>query len=242
MGKAISDNLISDSEDIFILLSNKNKIKYKNKNVFVEQINLKNYEIVFNKLYKLISQFEIIDGFNIILCGSQLGEPNKDSMNLNLEDISTTFNCNLIGNIAIIKAASQFLTPKSILRVVFFAGGGAAYAYPNFFSYSLSKVATVRAVENLSILLKNITKNTSIIALAPGAVETDMLKSVIENGGYVKTKTDISEPVNFIRNFINDRIPSLSLNGMFIHVRDDLNDIISIVNKNSEIFKLRRIQ
>ena len=39
-----------------------------------------------------------------------------------------------------------------------------------------------------------------------------------------------------------NEIPSLSLNGMFIHVRDDLNDINSIVNKNSEIFKLRRIQ
>ena len=60
MGKAISDNLISDSEDIFILLSNKNEIKYKNKNVFVEQINLKNYEFVYNKIYELIFKYILL--------------------------------------------------------------------------------------------------------------------------------------------------------------------------------------
>ena len=159
-----------------------------------------------------------------------------------MSEISDVLNINLLGNISIIKAVSEVSNSKSRLRIVFFAGGGAAYAYPDFFGYSLSKAATVRAVENLGIMLKKITKDSSIIALAPGAVKTDMLSKVLKHGAFVKTVTDISEPVSFVDSFINDKIPSLEINGMFIHVRDELSKIRSKKDFNQDIFKLRRVQ
>ena len=68
-----------------------------------------------------------------------------------------------------------------------------------------------------------------------------MLAKVIANGGMVKTKTDISEPVEFVRKFVFDEIPSRTLNGRFVHVRDDVNNLdFSVLGDDH--FKLRRVQ
>ena len=150
---------------------------------------------------------------------------------INLREIERLYAINLLGNLAVINAIKDYECKK---RIVWFAGGGAAFPYPEFFGYSLSKVAVVRAVENLSLVIKD----CSIIALAPGAVDTDMLKTVIESGAEIRTKTDISEPINFVRRFITDEFDSKSLNGCFLHVRDDVDKI----KVNHNLFKLRRIE
>lgn len=67
-------------------------------------------------------------------------------------------------------------------RVVFFAGGGAACAYPLFSDCALSKVSTVRLVENLAVEYPPST-GFSFVALAPGAVATPMLSKVEADGG-----------------------------------------------------------
>lgn len=140
-----------------------------------------------------------------------------------LNDWGHTFNTNVLGNIAIIRAFFKHMLETRYGRIIFLAGGGAAYAYPDFSGYSLSKVAIVREVENIAEQVSEL-PYFSIIALAPGAMETKMLKKVKEAGAKIKTIVDISEPVNFIKNFIlmdNDEAKKLS--GKFIHVKDDLN-------------------
>jgi hypothetical protein len=103
----------------------------------------------------------------------------------------------------------------------------------------LTKVATVRAAENIGMEFEKLGIDASIVAIAPGAVDTDTLKVVIDNGGYIKTRTDISEPTNFVCNFLQDKIPSKKINGKFVHVRDDIN---SADFSNKELFTLRRVQ
>ena len=49
-----------------------------------------------------------------------------------------------------------------------------------------------------------------------------MLAIVESHGAEIKTRTSIDEPTNFVSNFILDKIPSIKLNGCFVHVRDDL--------------------
>lgn len=166
------------------------------------------------------------DNINIILCAAQIGTYH----NLDVTEIERLFKINVLGNLAIINACLGLCVP---MRIVWFAGGGAAFPYPDFFGYSLSKVAVVRAVENLSSMLP---EGSSIIALAPGAVETDMLKTVLDAGCEVRTRTDISEPVDFVRKFITDEFDSLALNGKFLHVRDD------VTRNKRDIYKLRRIE
>ncbi len=178
---------------------------------------------------------------SVVLCASQLGNPGG-LFDSDLSDWNKIYNINVLGNLSVLKFVVKNMHPSSTLRVVFFAGGGSAYGYPEFFGYSLSKVATVRAVENVGLEFSKTKLNASIIALAPGAVATDMLAKVISHGGTVKTKTDISEPVAFVDKFLNDELNSKQLNGRFLHVRDDQENTNTIEFLSSDKFKLRRIQ
>lgn len=159
----------------------------------------------------------------LVLAAGTLGEAGG-ILNSSLSDWEFTFRTNLLGNVAIIKAFLPHMIKTQFGRIVFVSGGGAAYAFPLFTGYSLSKVAIVREVENISEELKGEIDDFSIIALAPGAMETKMLKKVREHGGKVKTIVDINETVEFIKNFISmDSKHARELSGKFIHVRDDLN-------------------
>jgi len=158
----------------------------------------------------------------LVLCAGTVGI-NGGILDSPLEDWEKTIKTNLIGNLAVIKSVIPIMIKTGYGRIVFLAGGGAACAYPKFSGYSLSKVAIVREVENLAEELRDKIEDFSIIALAPGAMETDMLKKVREAGAEVKTTVDISEPVQFINRFLSmGKNKALNLSGKFIHVRDDL--------------------
>jgi NAD(P)-dependent dehydrogenase (short-subunit alcohol dehydrogenase family) len=224
IGKAIAEDLKS-LDHKFILLSSKD-------------IDFKNYLEVYKRTTSRLGCFSDIEQINLILCAAQIGTAKI----LSVEECNKLYKINVLGNLAVIKAASKY---KIRMRIVWFAGGGAAFPYPEFFAYSLSKIAVIRAVENFSLTLEN----CSIIALAPGAVDTDMLKTVLDAGCEVRTRTDISEPVNFVRKFITDEFDSVLLNGMFLHVRDDLSELKhKMVKLNCgwenprNIYKLRRIE
>ena len=214
IGRAITEDLRSLDSDFLFLSS--------------QVIDFEQYNDVSNEV-RFSLHSDRYDQINLILCAAQIGT----AKTIDLVECEKLYRINLLGNLAVIKACESFGVK---MRIVWFAGGGAAFPYPEFFGYSLSKVAVVRAVENLSLTLKN----TSIIALAPGAVETDMLKTVIASGAEIRTKTDISEPVNFVRKFITDEMDSESLSGCFLHVRDNM-DLLKY-DKRTSLFKLRRIE
>ena len=174
----------------------------------------------------------------LALCASKLGNfggiADADFM-----DWENLYRTNVLGNLSVLNNILKFANINTFIRVIFFGGGGAAYGYPDFSGYSLSKVAVVRAVENIGIEFKKDYKNASIIALAPGAVNTDMLAIVESHGAEIKTRTSIDEPTNFVSNFILDQIPSIKLNGCFVHVRDDLEKYFE-AELDENHFKLRR--
>ncbi len=176
----------------------------------------------------------------IVLAAGQIGE-NGGIFNLELENWDKIYKCNVLGNLSIIKGCEEVIRDSARTRIVFFSGGGAAFPFPEFSAYSLSKVAVVRAVENMALEFKQINDNASIIALSPGAVETDMLKTVIASGSTIRTKTDISEPTNFVYNFLTDKLPSQKMSGKFFHVRDDVQSV-DFEMANPDLFTLRRIQ
>ena len=175
----------------------------------------------------------------LALCASKLGNfggiADADFM-----DWENLYRTNVLGNLSVLNNILKFANINTFIRVIFFGGGGAAYGYPDFSGYSLSKVAVVRAVENIGIEFKKDYKNASIIALAPGAVSTDMLAVVESHGAEIKTRTSIDEPTKFVSNFILDKIPSIKLNGCFVHVRDDLEKYFQ-EELDENHFKLRRI-
>lgn len=209
-------------------------------NTVTLQLDLENFQNVGNAVMDTIDLSSTLK-IGVVLCASQIGA-HGGIFNSNLEVWDRLFKINVLGNLALLKVIINHMPSNAVLRVAFFAGGGAAYGYPEFSGYALSKVATVRAAENIGLEFEQKGINASIIAVAPGAVDTDMLATVMSYGGVVKTKTDISEPVSFVRRFLLDQMPSRELNGRFIHVRDDVNQILDANKDKSDLFKLRRIQ
>jgi len=194
-----------------------------NPEIYVDhlEVDISRYQYVLSCLKPI--QYEEGTKINLVLCASTLGK-GGGLLDSDLRDWEYVMQTNLLGNLAVIKAVLPQMIKSQYGRIVFLAGGGAAYGYPLFSAYALSKVAVVREVENLAIELKDKIDDFSAIALAPGAMKTKMLDQVIKAGAEVKTTVDISEPVGFITNFLSmESEKAKSLSGKFIHVRDDLN-------------------
>jgi 3-oxoacyl-[acyl-carrier protein] reductase len=147
---------------------------------------------------------------------------------------------NVVGNFTVLGALLPRMIENKFGRIVAFSGGGSAYAYPMFSAYSASKTAVVRTVENFAKELEG-KGDFAIAALAPGAVETDMLKMVKEAGAEVKTTVNINEPVYFVKEFIQAK--SCNFSGCFVHVRDVWKDYLNNENKlkDRDFWTLRRI-
>lgn len=176
----------------------------------------------------------------LALCAAQIGDYGG-LMKADFRHWAAIYACNVLGNLAVLKACMPQVVAGASLRAVMFAGGGAAYGYPEFSAYALSKVAAVRAVENVGMEFKSMGVDASIIALAPGAVATNMLATVVAHGGSVRTRTNIAEPTRFVFKFLSDEFDSAGLNGRFLHVRDDIGGR-DFADVSDSLFKLRRVE
>ena len=158
-----------------------------------------------------------------------------------LEAWDAVWRTNVLGNLAVAQACLPLMRSNRFGRLLFFAGGGAAYAYPLFPAYAASKTALVRAVENLHEDLKN-QGDFAVTILAPGAVETEMLATVRARGGEVRTTVAIEEPVAFACSFLT--AAGTGLSGSFVHVRDDWRPFLengrTLARK--DLWKLRRVE
>ena len=156
-----------------------------------------------------------------------------------LADWGRTLQTNVLGNCAVIRALLPRMLENQYGRIVTVAGGGAAYAYPLFSGYALSKTAVVRATENLDAELRG-KGDFLTVCLAPGAMETEMLAKVRAAGAEVKTTVAMEEPVEFIARFVCAEACGFS--GRFVHVRDTWRDWLTPAPMPDDRWLLRRIE
>jgi len=202
-------------------------------------LDLADYAAVELKLSDWLSSREYAR-IGVILAAAVLG-PAGEMSSTALSEWDLTFRINVLGNLAVVRAALPHQLENRFGRILFFAGGGAAYAYPIFPAYAASKSSLVRIVENLHEDLHDKGDFATAI-LAPGAVETDTLSVVRANGGYVRTTVGIEEPTAFAKAFITST--SCGFSGCFVHVRDTwtkhLNNDQALTQK--DLWKLRRVE
>lgn len=240
IGKNITLNALKAAKRVLSIGSSDsiNDIKNTNKNIYTLKKDISKINESFSELIEFIEKHNP-RSVGIALCASKLGDYGG-ILEANFEDWEKLYTTNVLGNLSVLQAILKTLTKDIPIRVIFFGGGGAAYGYPDFSGYALSKVATIRAVENIGMEFSKHYENASIVALAPGAVNTEMLAKVESHGAEIKTRTDINEPTSFVFDFITDNLPSIKLNGCFIHVRDDTKKYFD-ENLEEDHFKLRRI-
>jgi NAD(P)-dependent dehydrogenase (short-subunit alcohol dehydrogenase family) len=167
--------------------------------------------------------------------------PQGPLIGCSLTDWDRTFRVNVLGNLAVARAILPVQRENRFGRLLFFAGGGAAYAYPVFPAYAATKSALVRIVENLHQDLKDEGDFATAI-LAPGAVQTDTLAMVRASGAEIRTTVPIAEPVAFAREFILSQYCAFS--GCFVHVRDEWRQYLRPETElpKKDLWKLRRVE
>jgi NAD(P)-dependent dehydrogenase (short-subunit alcohol dehydrogenase family) len=167
--------------------------------------------------------------------------PRGPLMSSDIQAWDQTFKVNVLGNLAVARAVLKVQIANSFGRLLFFAGGGAAYAYPAFPAYAASKAALVRIVENIHEDLKGEGDFATAI-LAPGAVDTDTLASVRASGAEIRTTVSIREPTAFASEFLMSR--SCGFSGRFVHVRDNWKQYLNVEDSglDKDLWKLRRVE
>lgn len=173
----------------------------------------------------------------LVLCAAVTGDAGGIADG-ELENWLEVYRVNVLGNLAVLKALLPRMQEARFGRVVTFAGGGAAYAYPLFSGYALSKTAMVRATENLQDELKGLGDFLSV-CVAPGAMETDMLAKVRAAGAEVRTTVSLEEPVEFVTAFLQAQ--ECAFSGRFVHVRDAWREWMQTTPMPEEQWLLRRI-
>jgi len=91
-----------------------------------------------------------------------------------------TFQVNLFGPARLIRAVLPGMMARKQGKIINFSGGGATAPRPNFSAYAASKAALVRLTETLAVELEPY--NIQVNAVAPGAVNTQMLDEILAAG------------------------------------------------------------
>jgi len=85
---------------------------------------------------------------------------------------------NLTGTMLCCKYVLPVMIQKKEGKIINFSGGGGTSPRPHFSAYASSKAAIVRFTETLAMEVKN--HKIDVNAIAPGSVNTKMLKEIIE--------------------------------------------------------------
>ena len=237
IGKFIADKL-RHNFDLALILRPKKIKTFKKK--FTSSLNKKNiyffgFDLSHSNDYSLIKRkikFNDYKSINLIFCAGTL---EKSSKTFDYDDWIKTFNTNVFSHLEIFNQLNQFLSKSKLTnKIIFFSGGGAASSFPDFPAYSASKTALVRSIENLSEKFSK--KKFNIFAVAPGAVETKMLKKVLRITS-VGTKSKKEDVYNFISYALN--ADTSSFHGRLINIKDSIKKINN--NKKNNFLKLRRV-
>lgn len=172
----------------------------------------------------------------LVHCAGVLG-PTGPFAESRMDDFLAALSVNLVSGLRLVHGLLGRMRREGAGRLVLFAGGGAAYGYPNFASYGTAKVALVRFAETLAMELGD--SGPLITIIAPGANDTDMLAEVRRAGGYVKTTVAMDEPCRLVRRLLVE--DTRGLHGRFVHVRDEWTGE-SALGLGNDHWKLRRVE
>jgi NAD(P)-dependent dehydrogenase (short-subunit alcohol dehydrogenase family) len=146
-----------------------------------------------------------------------------------------TLQTNLLGTYYTMHEILPLMIKRNRGKIINFAGGGAAYSYPRFTAYAASKVAVVRLTETVADEVSQYNIQANVIA--PGAVETNILREVRASGGEVRTVTSVDKPVKLVLFLASHHSDHIS--GRFIHSHDEYEHFEK--DMDPEQYKLRRI-
>ncbi len=237
--------LVSRNE---IDLENLNKVlAYREIKHFLIPLDVSNSFMVEQAFVKITSISPHLHG--IINCAGSFGAIGK------LEDVAPPeflkgIMVNLLGSYNMCYYGINLLKKATRGKIINFSGGGVTSNFPNYSSYSCSKIALVKFTENLAEEYPQIDSNI----IAPGFLKTKLAEQTIKVGEkagsfYNKTKdmliqggNDIRYPVDLVSFLLNEE--SDGITGKLISAPwDDWknNDFQKQLKEDKDFCSLRRI-
>jgi 3-oxoacyl-[acyl-carrier protein] reductase len=123
---------------------------------------------------------EKLGNIDILVNNSGIQPPIGAFAENDLDDWEYNFKVNLFGAVRLIHAVLPLMLARGRGKIINFSGGGATAPRPHFSAYAAAKAALVRFTETLAVELSPC--NIQVNAVAPGAVNTDMLDEIIAAG------------------------------------------------------------
>jgi 3-oxoacyl-[acyl-carrier protein] reductase len=185
IGYAIFKQLINQKYNLILISKNKTKLLRQqkinqnqiNSKIHIYQCDLSNLSSVNKIISKIIKKFKYID--ILINNAGQWGPIGKFETN-NWNKWIKAININLLSPVLLIKSVLPGMKKKKQGKIIQLSGGGATKPMPNFCSYSVSKTGIVRFIE--TIARENEKHNIHINSIAPGSINTNMLKIALKAG------------------------------------------------------------
>lgn len=169
---------------------------------------------------------------------------------LSFDEFSKSLQINFLGPLKILNKILKLRNKKGLKRVIFFSGSGTNNIQKKYSSYTISKIALIKATEQLNEEIKDV----SFTILGPGWVNTKIHKSTVRYKKEVPTnyrkylkvsKKNNTNEMMQIKNFLNWIIKSnkIVVGGRNFSIKNDpINNksLIQILKTNNNYFKLRR--
>ena len=261
LGYEISKNLLKSGSNLMICSRNHiqlkkaylklNKIKSRNQKIYYLATDISS-SVEVKKLVKLtLDKFKKID---ILVNNAGIYGPMGNIEKTNWNKWVRAIEINMLGSVLLCREVIPGFKKNNKGKIIQLSGGGAASPLPLISSYAVSKAGIVRFIENLSEEVKNY--NIDINAVAPGPLNTDMLKEVLKAGQnkvgkkfYNKSleqKKSGGTPFNKVCDLIlflsskhSDGIKGKLISALW----DDWKNWINYKNllKNSDAYTLRRV-
>ena len=187
LGLQIAEHYINNGASIAICARNESKLFDVKKNleknisshqkIFASTCDVSNFEEVNKFIDRVYNELGSID---ILVNNAGVYGPKGKIENINWSEWVKAIEINLFGSILMTRAILPFYKKKQRGKIIQLSGGGATNPLPNISAYAASKAAIVRYVETLAEEVREF--NIDVNAVAPGALNTQMLDEIIQAG------------------------------------------------------------
>ena len=167
------------------------KIKGKNQKIYFSATDVSSPKQVKDLVTFTLQKFKKID---VLVNNAGIYGPMGSIEKINWDDWVRAIQINMLGSILLCRSVIPHFKKRNRGKIIQISGGGEASPLPLISSYAVSKAGIVRFIENLSQEVKKY--NIDINAVAPGPLNTAMLKEVLNAGPQKVGKNFYNKSVN----------------------------------------------
>lgn len=153
------------------------KITRRNQKISFCAVDISNPQSVETLIQNTLSEF---GGCHILVNNAGIYGPMGLSESVDLDSWKHAFEVNFFGSVLTIRAALPHFKQQKYGKIIQLSGGGATNPLPGISAYAASKAAIIRFIE--TVAGETTGSGIDINAIAPGALNTQMLDEVLKAG------------------------------------------------------------